>query len=61
MIRVQIDELHRLKAALLLLREGVDHTRIKVDLDLSDSTFDRYERLPPTSGCSVTSSATRSA
>lgn len=44
-IRVQIDELHRLKAALLLLREGVDHTRIKVDLDLSDSTFDRYKRL----------------
>jgi ParB-like chromosome segregation protein Spo0J len=44
-IRVQIDELHRLKAAILLLREGVDHTRIKVDLDLSDSTFDRYKRL----------------
>ena len=44
-IREQIDELHRLKAALLLLKEGVDHTRIKVNLKLSDSTFDRYKRL----------------
>lgn len=44
-IRQQIDELHRVKAALLLLRENVDHTRIKVDLKLSDSTFERYRRL----------------
>jgi len=44
-IREQIDELHRVKAALLLLREGVDHTRIRVNLKLSDSTFERYRRL----------------
>ena len=44
-IRQQIDELHRVKAALLLLQENVDHTRIKVNLKLSDSTFERYRRL----------------
>jgi ParB-like chromosome segregation protein Spo0J len=44
-IREQIDELHRVKAALLLLSKGVDHTRIRVNLKLSDSTFERYRRL----------------
>ena len=44
-MRQQIDELHRVKAALLLLKENVDHTRIKINLILSDSTFDRYRRL----------------
>ena len=44
-IREQLDELHRVKGAVLLLREGVDHSRIKVDLNLPGSTFDRYRRL----------------
>ena len=44
-IREQIDELHRVKRPFSCSREGVDHTRIKVDLNLPDSTFERYRRL----------------
>ena len=44
-IREPVDELHRVKAAVLLLRAGVDHSRIKVGLNLQGSTFDRYRRL----------------
>lgn len=44
-VREQIDELHKTKAAVHLITEGVDHTRIKSGLRLSDSTFDRYRRL----------------
>ena len=59
-IREQLDELHRVKGAVLLLKEGVDHTRIKVGLDLPGSTFDRYVASVTISGCWGTSSGTRS-
>ena len=41
----RIDELHRTKAAVCLIEEGIDDVRIKVNLKLSDSTFDRCRRL----------------
>ena len=44
-IREQIDELYRVKATIRLIKEKVDHARIKANLKLSDSTFERIRRL----------------
>ena len=44
-LRESIDEIHRLKSAIMLIDSGVDHARIKANLKLSDSTFERYRRL----------------
>jgi len=44
-MRESIDEIHRLKAVIMLIGNGVDHARIKANLNLPDSTFDRYRRL----------------
>lgn len=45
LLREQIDELHRIRHTVRCIQEGVDHTWIKVQLKLSDSTFDRCRRL----------------
>ena len=44
-LRESLDEIHRLKATIMLINSGVDHARIKANLKLSDSTFERYRRL----------------
>ena len=44
-LRESIDEIHRVKATIRLINNGVDHARIKANLKLSDSTFDRIRRL----------------
>ena len=44
-MRESIDEIHRLKAVIMLIGNGVDHARIKANLNLPDSTFERYRRL----------------
>ena len=44
-LREGIDEEHKLEAAILLLDKGVDHTRIRKALKLTESTFARYLNL----------------
>ena len=44
-LRESIDELHRVKATIMLINNQVDHARIKANLNLGDSTFDRIRRL----------------
>ena len=44
-VRESIDEYHRIEAAITALKLGTDHIQIKVNMRLSDTTFDRYRRL----------------